>query len=202
MTMRMEFRWAVFLAFALPLLLVGCTQPAITERCSGFGNPADKEACTNRFAIWYQDPYSCYGITNASLRETCLEGSNNVETQRQLIESQNIGVRNPVAPATPTPSPAGLGDQNVSVGMPPSNLTGSADERVEKCRRTENLGADECRRRVAIDNADMSLCGLIDAGDLRNVCIAHVSLGLKNPKACETLTRSEDVNLCKYYSSG
>lgn len=182
------------LALAFLFLLSGCITPAQASRCSGFSNLADRNGCYNHFAVWDQEPYLCYSISDSFLRESCLEDSNDPVAQQRLIEAQS----NPALQRLPTPAPTPAPKPNTAIAPP----AGSTAALIADCITAQKLDADTCMRQAAIQTSNMTLCSQISAGDSRATCISNVALATKNPSLCSGLSRDVDKQVCIHYSSG
>jgi hypothetical protein len=179
------------------LLLAGCIQPAQADRCKSFTNSPDHDGCLRYFAVWDQEPYLCYSIPNATLRESCLEAATDPIESQKLKDAQANGV----TPSQPVVVPGGNTSANDS-DSPAPTPTGPVSARMAQCLATPTGTTDSCARQVAIDTLNMTLCGTINAGDFRASCISNVALTVKNPTICVTLNRTADQQICTYYSSG
>ncbi|MDE1797853.1 MAG: hypothetical protein KGH63_00415 [Candidatus Micrarchaeota archaeon] len=203
--MNAPVRPLLVLALALfgLLLLFGCITPPEASRCSGFASASDHNGCLNYYAVWNQEPYLCYSISDSDLRGACLEAANDPVEQQKLQSAQANGIpATTPAAATPTPSPVPSGGLGANATAPANYPPGSMDAQIAQCMAATASTHDACARQIAIGTLNMTLCGSIEAGDYRASCISNVALTAKKQSLCDVLNRTADKQICTYYSSG
>lgn len=185
-----EGKLGVFLALAMlfaGMLAFGCIQSKSAGSCVQYADISQKEQCISYMAIWYQDSYACYDITDITLRESCLDKSIDPKEAVKLKSA-----------TTQKTSNATTSTQN------PGNQTKVIQEidnaQVSKCVSEKNLAVEECMKDVAIETKDMTMCAKITADEYKMPCITNVAVLLKNPEICNVLEDSQERGLCNYYS--
>ena len=188
---------AIFTIFAL-IGAYGCIQPTQAERCATQSG-IERDRCLNETAIWYQEPYICYSITDTTLRQACLEKSVDAQEAQKLQQELLYGrimVEEQEIPLVLEKDKTELRDEQSRV------LNVTIDSKIEECVITEKMSQEACTRLVAIETSDMSLCERINDDNYRASCISNIALTKKDPTMCSSLKRAGDINVCKYYTSG
>ncbi len=186
-------------AISLILLSSGCLAPSHADRCSGVGS-ANMDDCLRETAVYYQEPETCYGITDMTAREACLRDAVNPDAAQRLIEAKQAVGRSVLTPTTPPvtsnvitpPKPA-------PAPAPPS--PGSAEALVADCMASNKMSQDACTQAVAISKQDLLLCESITAPDIHTHCVFAIASATKDPASCTVLS-GDDRQLCSYYAKG
>jgi len=174
-------------------LFFGCIQPQQAERCTGFYGD-EKDKCLKETAIWYQQPYLCYSVKSLKEREACLEDSTTPQAAQKLKDETLYGkVNKPLADSLKEQSGGSAAKAEVPV---------STEEKIVQCAKNEGMTQEACKRMVAIETLNITLCAELVDGNYRSSCIMQVANTNKDPKMCEQLARTDDRNTCKHFSSG
>ncbi|MFH0927770.1 MAG: hypothetical protein V1822_04280 [Candidatus Micrarchaeota archaeon] len=181
------------LSLALALFLSGCLQSGYSSNCAQIADLAQKDQCVNYMAVWYQDPYTCYGIMNSTLKEKCFDKA--VEPREaKLLQAQQDYQQ----PQIETVVEQKKVEQSIIANS--GNGAGLGPQ-VKSCMETEGFGADGCVNKVAIERGDISMCEQIGSDNYRRPCISNIALASKDKAVCNALTRSDDKQLCQFYAS-
>lgn len=188
----MEFktppRAVAFILLAASLLMLsGCLGSPGLGACASFVKPADQDSCVYYNAVIDQIPARCYGVSNMSLRETCLIDSNDPIAQRNLQDMQA--------------QLAGESDVTVSQNaqQAPPSPSAPADP-VSMCMEEQKVSREACMRAVAIEKGDLSLCNKIQDGEYRQNCVSNIAVTAGHLADCGILERQSDKDICIKYS--
>jgi hypothetical protein len=169
------------------IILSGCIGSQYSGKCSQYDNSYEHDDCMNYMAVWYQDPYTCYGISRLELRGECLNNSINPEAAQKLkVEKKNEERKTVVEEQK---------EEQV--------LVENVDlDSVSTCMLNLKISKEACMQKIAIETLDMSLCNKIGVDEYRKPCISNVAITKKDSSVCSQLDSSDDALLCKYYSGG
>ena len=183
---------------SLVLVFSGCLGPSHASRCDSVA-AADKDACLHETATWYQEPETCYGISDLGVRAVCLNDSVDPDAAQRLIAtSQALGQSPPIEDTTPSINNTPV-MPTVNSSAAPASPTAAGN--IASCIAGGTMSNDSCAQAVAIDLNDISICASIPAGDVHTHCIFAISSSQKDPTICTVLS-GNDRQLCSYYSKG
>ena len=175
----------------------GCIAQSHASRCDNTA-AANKDACLRETATWYQEPETCYGIADMTLRAACLNDSVNPDASQQLIAvNEALGRGQPIA--NPAPGSSDTAKPPAPPAAPSSPDTTAS--KVAACAASGTMSNDSCTQAVAIDLQDISICASIPAGDIHTHCIFAIASSQKDLSICSVLN-GNDKQLCSYYSKG
>ena len=171
-----------FIFVGAMLLLSGCISGEAAGRCAEFTDDLQKGECLKYMAVWYQDPYTCYGIEDKFMREECLgQAIDPKEAKRLQAKSRESG-------------------GSAIVIEEKREMVLEEGDAVSKCMGENAMGRDACVREIALAQGDLIMCDEIVAAELRRSCVSNIAISKKEMQECEKLLRNEDRQLCKYYS--
>jgi hypothetical protein len=187
-------------AISFVLLISGCLAPSHANRCDPVSG-ADRDGCLRETATWYQEPETCYGIGDTTIREACLRDSVNPEAAQRLIETRQALGRSSLTTPTPSSSSNKSAPPAPAPKPSPPPSPGTTQSQIADCMTANKMSQDACTQEVAISKRDLLLCGSIAASDIHTHCIFAIASASKDPASCSVLS-GDDRQLCAYYAKG
>lgn len=186
-------------AFALLVLLSGCTMGGVPQKCSGL--PQDRLAsCIYIQAVLDQDPFYCYRLDSIDDRKVCIRDSSDSLAKKRLeamTDAEREGALRGIKPApeaAPPYQPAEPEQPTTEVGaivVPPTE-----PQEVS----VQELDAELYS--TAVQANDVQLCEQIYDPEVLKSCISQVARQKKNLSICETLSTQDYIEICRMYSQG
>ena len=184
-------RILIAVSFVFAFLFLGCIQSGYSQKCAAVAGPVEKDNCVEYMAVWYQDPYTCYEISDDTIKESCLERA--VEPiEAKILQAQRSYEQQSI-------------EVIVEEKKVEQNLIEQQDREispeVESCMQTEGFSLDGCIHKVAIEKKDISMCETIGSENYRRPCISNIAISSKDDSICNQLVRADDKELCKFYAA-
>jgi len=180
-------------ALILVLALVpGCIQTEQSKKCDHITQTDLKDECLQYVGVWYQDPYTCYLIQDMQKREACIQDA--VEpTKAKMLQVQKQ--------EQTTPSIQKVVEEVKTQAKQANENKYAIDKKVQQCMEEQKLEMDVCLNKIAIETQNIEMCEQIETDTYRRPCISNIAINIKDPQICSKLTRTDDMQLCKFYAS-